>query len=235
VAGLACATLALVTCGGFLLVQRAAGAADAPACRIEFLDLKERLRRQNADVDELELASPPCKYRRFTAAEADNPVLFRRHCAVVRVENTTGHPCTFYRLRMEFNRGLEAYHAFLVQVDVRAADEDVPSEIPLSDPEYADRTGQPLLPTVDLLQRIKAPTITVPPGESIEVPISSILSWRSNRQRGLRPATYCVCVTLHYVEAPGGEGRQITSPPVDVTVTEEHIRVAEAFWKNFRQ
>ena len=46
----------------------------------------------------------------------------------------------------------------------------------------------------------------------------------------MKPGTYTVRATVSYAEAPSGETKRITSEPVTVTVTEEHIKAAEAYW-----
>jgi hypothetical protein len=48
------------------------------------------------------------------------------------------------------------------------------------------------------------------------------------RGRGLKPGTYTVRAHVGYVEAGIDESKWVTSEPVTVTVTEEHIKAAEA-------
>jgi hypothetical protein len=74
------------------------------------------------------------------------------------------------------------------------------------------------------------PTRTVQTGETIELKVS-ILGILRNRETGLKPGAYTVRVMVTYAEAPSGETKRLTSEPVAVTVTEEHIKAAEAYWE----
>ena len=72
------------------------------------------------------------------------------------------------------------------------------------------------------------PTRTVQPGECVELHLSIFEPLRHQKD-GLRPGVYTVRTTVAYAEAPGGETKRLTSDPVTVTVTEEHIKAAEVY------
>lgn len=72
-------------------------------------------------------------------------------------------------------------------------------------------------------------TVSLQPGESVEFRMS-ILAKLIRPSVGLKPGTYTVRATVSYAEAPSGETKRVTSEPVTITVTEEHIKAAEAYW-----
>jgi hypothetical protein len=47
--------------------------------------------------------------------------------------------------------------------------------------------------------------------------------------------TFTVRATVSYAEAPSGEKKSVTSEPVTVTVTADHIAAAEAYWKSLEK
>jgi hypothetical protein len=85
------------------------------------------------------------------------------------------------------------------------------------------------VPTAAEIHANAYPTVSLQPGDSIEFPIS-ILGKLTSRERGLKPGAYTVRATVSYAEAPNGETKRVTSEPLTVAVTEDHIKAAEAYW-----
>jgi hypothetical protein len=116
--------------------------------------------------------------------------------------------------------------AFFVDVEVRGSDGEV---IRVPEPQqclYFNSSP----PTAEQLRSGTYPTRTLKSGERIEFALS-ILGKLRDPARGLKPGSYTVRVTVSYAEVPSGETRHITSEPVTVTVTEDDIRAAEAYWE----
>jgi hypothetical protein len=66
-------------------------------------------------------------------------------------------------------------------------------------------------------------------GEAVELRINSVFGKLTHDQ--IKPGTYTVRATMSYAEAPSGETKRVTSEPVTVTVTAEHLKAADAHWK----
>jgi hypothetical protein len=114
--------------------------------------------------------------------------------------------------------------AFALEVEVCGSDGEV-IRVP-EPPQCVQFNSSP--PTAAELRSGLYPTRTVQPGEQIEFKLP-ILGKLRDRDRGLKPGTYTVRVTVSYAEAPTGETRRVTSESVIVTVTEDDIRAAEAY------
>lgn len=78
-------------------------------------------------------------------------------------------------------------------------------------------------------------THIIEPGQIIEFRMSVLGHGLSSAANIPKPGTYTVRAVLSYAEAPSGETRRVTSDPVTVTVTEEHIRAAEAYWASVQR
>jgi hypothetical protein len=116
--------------------------------------------------------------------------------------------------------------AFFVNVEVRGSDGEV-IRVP-EPPSCLQFNSSP--PTAEQLRSGTYPTRTLKSGESIEFALP-ILGKLRDPERGLKPGSYTVRATVSCAEVPRGETRHITSEPVTVTVTEDDIRAAEAYWK----
>jgi hypothetical protein len=197
-----------------------------PTCRIVFLSPDERVRRANAPI-ETHSGLVPQPYQ-VPAEQADNPVLLAGNYAVARFENTTGRPLTLHivSLRLRLARSVE--ETAVVSVEVRDANGEVLKGF---DPQwdYLLSTVDPE-PPGDLHVTMKDPVFTLQPGEGFDLRMS-ILGRVVTRARGLEPGTYTVRASVGYVDAADGQTKWVTSEPVTVTVTEEHIKAAEAFWQ----
>jgi hypothetical protein len=198
----------------------------APTCRIVFLSADERVRRANAPI--VGTSGPVAPYYQIPADQADNPVLLAGHYAVARFENTTGRPLTLHVVQMRLRLARSVEETAVVHVEVRDASGEVLKGI---DPQtdYLISTVDPEPPGALHVTK-KEPTFTLQPGEGFDLRMS-ILGRVTTRGRGLKPGTYTVRASVGYVDAADGQTKWVTSEPVTVTVTEEHIKAAEALWK----
>ena len=156
----------------------------------------------------------------------NNPLLHVDKLAVAQFRNTTGRPLTCYDLGQTFGpRSLAS--AFVVDVDVWDPQarkiEGWGAEIVVMQ-SFVSR-----VPPADILLANNAQTFTLQPGEETELPMS-LFSMVTHPRPGLQPGAYTVRATVSYAEAPSGEKKSVTSEPVTVTVTAEHIKAAEAYW-----
>lgn len=201
-------------------------------CKIHFVTPTERVKRFQSTPRRTStfspLARPPVPNE-----EQDNPVLLAETFAVVRVQNPTANILSLYAFsaplhhpdQISSDPGIET--AVLVEAEVHGADGVLLPGDALNTPvrSFADPR---IPPAAELLAR-KPKSFHLAPQEEHEFPIS-LLGRVLTRERGLKPGTYTVRATVSYAEAPGGETKRITSEPVTVTVTEEHIKAAEAYW-----
>lgn len=119
--------------------------------------------------------------------------------------------------------------AFAVEEESRAADGAI-VVFSSRDLLMLSQCRTPRVPSAeDLLGSSHTVTFTMQPGEGIDLPIY-VLGRRRHDTSRLVPGAYTVRAAVSYALAPSGEARRITSEPVTVTVTEEHIRAAEAYW-----
>jgi hypothetical protein len=198
--------------------------------------------------------------RPYPADQVDNPVLFQTRYARVRLDNTTGRPLMAFahghpsaekpedllaRQESQIQRGSfsekEKKHLrklihnrpdapstvfpSVVEVKIYGADGRAIEVMELYQSLHFGGT----VPTPEEIHRNNYPTVTLQPGESTEFRMS-ILGKLSHPRQGLKPGSYTVQATVSYAEAPSGETKHIVSEPVVVTVTEEHIKAAEAYW-----
>lgn len=153
------------------------------------------------------------------------------------LRNATGDTFRTPRQKEELVRSLEApiaptlRSAFVVDEELRAPNGTSIARTDLSHP--AAWLNQSVPPASELLARNPLRFILLP-GEGIDLPVSVLGNLR-NRANGLTPGTYTLRVTVSYAEAPSAEVRHITSEPVTITVTEEHIKAAEAYWASVQK
>lgn len=228
VSGLA---LALLLIGGAvgLHLRQEPQPVSAPApvsCSVRLLSPAER--RQHLQTALADQGSP---LHSLPGELADNPMVFFAGHAIVRIENATPAPLYFHSLSRE-----------------RTA--IIPGQVFLREVELFDTAGQKLvlapetekeritlladnprrIPTAEELSRREKPSLYGLPGHTaIELPVNILDHW-SQPQYGLKPGTYTARVTVSFAEAPSGEARQIVCEPVAVTVTEEQIKAAKAYW-----
>jgi hypothetical protein len=89
-------------------------------------------------------------------------------------------------------------------------------------------------PSAEELRSGRFPKRTLGMGESIEFPLQ-IFEVLPSRERGLKADAYTVTATVSYAVAPSGGTKRITTAPVVVTVTEDHIKKAEAYWATTKE
>lgn len=204
-----------------------------PTCRIEILPAVERIRRMNAPVNINPIVAPyPLGItppHRVPFELAENPVLLSEHYATVRFENTTGRPLILYVVRWCDGIGCDPLiqNTAIVAADVRDSGDGVIKEPP---PRWRSVTD-PEVPSAKLLRANNHPLFILPDGGHIDLPIPILGRLDTPRTK---PGTYKVRAIVSYAEAPDGETMQITSEPVNVTVTEEHIKAAEAYWATLK-
>lgn len=230
--------------------------ASIPHCRIVFLEPEQRMKPDRLRGSYFHPVARESD-RLLLPEQVNNPVLFQDRFAIARLENAAPHQLGFYCVSMlwwpldaELRQALKS-QALAIR-DQRERDRALtnleemgtPSvrDIAIADVEIRGADGEiirpttlhrsqiePRVPPAQELIANKRPAYFLQPGESIELPIP-ILGHLTNRQAGLKPGTYTVRAVLSYAEAPSGAAHRITSDPVAVTVTEEQIKAAEAYW-----
>lgn len=250
-----CAVLSLVAIGGywFFVRNHEDRAVGTPTCRIELLSRDERVRRESMHTPPKlpeppkspfgEALSPPATplWRAPPATQADNPLLYNSNYAVVRFENPTGQALSVYAIRGRGDKWPIIRDAFIVDVEVRdPAGTQVVSVI-RSLQCCPNPLVYPVVPSVEELRQNPPPTFMIQPGEGVELPIPILddlpavltlpLQAAGIPAQPIKPGVYTVRATVSYAEAPSGEKREVVSEPVKVTVTAEHVKAAEAFWK----
>jgi len=235
---------ATLSCGGVFIwiIQRDNGGlipVNSTRCTIQILDANERMRRANAYIDYIDLlprtSRPPGSIPRPPVSEADNPILLASHFAQVNFQNNTDSPILLYSISQSSDEMAKVSRAFVVDVEVRTPSGQV---IQVFNPSWS--MSDPSVPTANDLREFNPPpqTFALQPGEVIDLslPILGKLPQLLNPRSfaipdwSMRPATYTVRATVSYAEAPSGETRRVTSEPVTISVTEQHIKAAEAFW-----
>jgi hypothetical protein len=224
-----------VTCAGLLAIYHVFFAPGGnpqvamipPTCEIRFRDAAERLRREPVippSPGDVAIAAddPP-----FSADQVDNPVLLTHHIAKVRFENVTGHDLTLYAIKATRGEVASvARDALIVDTEVRDEGGNV---VKVTDLLLAGG-GWEVPPASEVLTK-HPPVVTLRAGEGVDLPMSLLGGLHTYKALvNVKPGTYTVRAIVSYAEAPSGETRRVTSEPVTVTVTAEHIKAAEAYW-----
>jgi hypothetical protein len=231
-----------------------------PICSIRFLTTEERLSIANRLLETGEIEEPfpmsqvdnpvlhpgRCAVVQFQNVTAqpitvyslhewpvDPDVLKSNNEMAIAIRNGTAHTFGNARRKAHLLKSLEnapsppsIRTAFVVDEEIRDVNGNVVQVYDLS--QSIVFPGHKVPPAVDLLARNPL-SFTIEPGGVVELPVSILGKFR-RRSDGLVSGSYTMRATISYAEAPSGETRRITSEPVTITVTEEHIKAAEAYW-----
>lgn len=196
------------------------------SCSVRLLSPDER--RQHLHAAQ---THPGSTLRSLPDKLADNPMVFFSDHAVVRIENTTPAPLHVHALT---GTCVPSTPGGVFRLDVALFDANE-QKLSLTPEEEWDRISvlsdnPPSVPTTDELSQRKQPmTYELPAHTAIELPVDILSHW-SNPRYGLKPGTYTARVTVSFAESPSGTARHIVCEPVTVTVTEEQIKAAKAYW-----
>ncbi len=226
-----------------------------PICRICFLNADEPMDSTfpSQYVDWNHIDHP------YSREQANNPVVNQGRFAIVRFENVTKQPVVLYslhpdpelpndpdfrKMQKELVSGITNdrqrekllqscdtpwVHTNQSTLEVRHDVRDAENNL-LGSPNYYHSLLSGLsVPSPEMLLKRNPKSFVLNPGEWIDRPMW-ILGQPKQSFAGLKPGTYTVRALVSYAEAPSGEKKTVTSEPVTITITEEHIKAAEQYW-----
>lgn len=139
----------------------------------------------------------------------------RTHCLRLLEDDSPGVPPSLAALALEIEERDSNGHVIVPEPNYGLS----------YDPDARNGT----VPPAEVLQSGEYQTFTVQAGEVVELRIQFLLTKLMRSKQGVRPGTYALRATVSYAEAPSGQKKTVSSEPVTITITDGHIKAADAY------
>jgi len=199
----------------------------ALTAEIDVLPPAERVRLANESWDMKPVPGRVVEPRRvplIPLEQADNPILLTHTYARVVVRNPTSRDCTLIAFRHpDGNLNPEYMKCFVIDPVIHdAAGNEVPPGERLSMSSRTERVP----PFGAALKAENLPTFNLTAGGSFVLPLEVL---NGHTGRNLRPGSFTIRARVTYADARDGEARVLTTDPITIEVTQQHIDFYRSF------